>query len=141
VLTKDGIGYHCELKKVDGKSFGWSFSKLQLHQKDGLLGALKAGAEAWVIVFFQVRLGVKARKKPAWRDLETYEGAHAVTIEQILYARDVQFRTSFSLDDFVCHGVFLPEIVGHGVTTEEGRPLRLWDPTPLTEIGRERKAK
>ena len=133
VLTWDGIGHHIELKKVSGKKGTWPISGLQSHQEAGLLSAARCGAMAWVGVFWQVQLGKKAQKTKRWAGQESHEGCYFVQIHQVIEQRDEQFQTGLTLDWFVDNGVFVPEIFEHGVTTPEGRPLRLWDPRPITD--------
>lgn len=133
VLTHAGIGHHCELKKVSGSRGTWPFRDLREHQEINLRGAEEAGARAWVIVFWQVKIGKKARKLERWAGQETHEGAYAVRLSQIREQRDERFETGVSLDWCVDNAVFLPEMLEHGQTTPEGNPLRLWDPRPMME--------
>lgn len=132
VLTCDGVGHHCELKKVSGKKFTWPFKDLKQHQEENLKGAAHAGAMAWVIVLWQVVLGKKARKSERWAEHETHEGAYGFQLWQLLEERDENFKTGLTLDWMVDHGVYLPELVDHDITTPAGNPKRLWDPRPLT---------
>lgn len=124
-LLRRSLYFAVELKEVAGKAYSWNINHLRPHQEENLLAAEREGATGLVICNFAVQLSPKNQLRLG---CETIRRAFAVRIWALLAERE-QCRRSFDYDWWLENGAELEPI--SGLTTNEGRPLRAWDPSAI----------
>lgn len=125
-LLRDGTYAAVELKEVAGKNYSWRLAHLQPHQEANLAHAMSKGGLGLVVVNFAIRLSARNAKR--W-GCETIQRAFGTTLTRIRNCRTVDCLSTLDLDWWIEFAVELPAI--HGLKTDEGNPLRAWDPSPL----------
>lgn len=126
LLRQNAPYFAVELKEVSGSSFSWNISHLRPHQEENLLAAEREGGIGLVICNFAIRLSAKKQKQMGF---EAIRRAFAVRIGRLLEEREKNCRTSFDYHWWVENGCEMITI--EGLTTNEGKALRAWDPSNI----------
>lgn len=85
-LAREGQYHACELKQVHSTEWAWPFRKLEDHQEENLLDAVKKGNYGWVFVHHVAQLSKANYKKYG---IAQYDRLWVLPINMVLVARDI----------------------------------------------------
>ncbi len=128
-LVRDGVYHAIELKEMVPPQWGVKMSAIEDHQIENLLDARAKGAFAWLITRFRLMPGPSRMAEYGNRMIRE---VWAVTIDQVMAARNIEQRDGLSLNWHRTHGIALPRFQVD-VTSKTGEKRRepAYDPEPM----------